>query len=148
MDKQSLRDLYVAFNTRDIDGVLAMLAEDVDWPNAWEGGRLRGRDAVRDYWTRQWASIDPRVEPVAFSERDDGRIAIDIDQVVRNLAGEEVGRGEGRPRLHDQRRAGHAHGRRGGDITPGRGREHAARCSWDAGERATARVSVSADCRR
>jgi ketosteroid isomerase-like protein len=56
-----LHGLYEAFNRRDADGVLAMMSEDVDWPNAWKGGRLVGRHAVRDYWIAQWAEIDPCV---------------------------------------------------------------------------------------
>ena len=31
---------YAAFNARDIDGVLEQMTEGVDWPNAWEGGRV------------------------------------------------------------------------------------------------------------
>jgi nuclear transport factor 2 (NTF2) superfamily protein len=85
--EQRLRALYVAFNAREIDTVLAALHEDVDWPNAWEGGRLRGRAAVRDYWTRQWAEIDGQVEPVDFTALPDGRVAIEIDQTVRDLNG-------------------------------------------------------------
>jgi ketosteroid isomerase-like protein len=82
-----LRALYAAFNARDAGAVVAAMAEDVDWPNAWEGGRLRGRAAVRDYWTRQWAEIDGQVEPVAFTTQPDGRVAIEIDQTVRDLNG-------------------------------------------------------------
>jgi len=81
------RDLYAAFNARDIDAVLARLDGDVDWPNAWEGGRLRGRDAVRAYWTRQWAAIDGRVEPVLIEERPDGRVVVEVQQTVRDLDG-------------------------------------------------------------
>lgn len=55
--------LYEAFNHRDSDRVLAMMSDEVDWPNAWQGGRLVGREAVRHYWSAQWAEIDPRVEP-------------------------------------------------------------------------------------
>ncbi|MDQ2842107.1 MAG: nuclear transport factor 2 family protein, partial [Acidobacteriota bacterium] len=51
-----LLQLYAAFNARNIDAVLPALHPDVDWPNGWEGGRMRGRDAVRAYWTRQWAA--------------------------------------------------------------------------------------------
>jgi nuclear transport factor 2 (NTF2) superfamily protein len=85
--EQRLRALYVAFNAREIDTVLGALHEDVDWPNAWEGGRLRGRAAVRDYWTRQWAEIDGQVEPVEFTTLPDGRVAIEIDQTVHDLNG-------------------------------------------------------------
>jgi hypothetical protein len=91
--EQRLRALYVAFNAREIDAVLAALDEGVDSPNAWEGGRLRGREAVRDYWTRQWAEIDPHVEPVAFTTQPDGRVAIEIDQTVRDLNGTLLGEG-------------------------------------------------------
>jgi hypothetical protein len=88
-----LQALYVAFNARDIDRVLAALAADVDWPNAWEGGRLHGREAVRGYWTRQWAEIDPHVEPVAMTTRPDGRVAVEVHQRVRTLDGEPLGEG-------------------------------------------------------
>ena len=63
-----LREAYAKFNARDIHGVIALMHPDVEWPNAWEGGWWKGRAAVRDYWTRQWAAIDPHVEPVRFEE--------------------------------------------------------------------------------
>jgi ketosteroid isomerase-like protein len=85
--EQLLRTTYEAFNRRDIDAVLTTLRPDVDWPNAWEGGRVHGHDAVREYWTRQFAAIDGRVEPVGFSARDDGRVAVEVHQVVKALDG-------------------------------------------------------------
>jgi ketosteroid isomerase-like protein len=39
------KGLYEAFNRRDIDGVLAMMSDDVDWPSAWKGGA--SSDATR-----------------------------------------------------------------------------------------------------
>jgi hypothetical protein len=83
--------LYEAFNRRDLDGVLAMMSDEVDWPNAWKGGRLVGREAVRDYWTAQWAEIDPHVEPLAVTERADGRLAVTVRQVVRSADGQLLG---------------------------------------------------------
>jgi hypothetical protein len=74
---------YAAFNVRDVDEVLAEMAEDVDWPNAWEGGRVVGHDAVRSYWTRQWAEIDPEVQPQSFRRLPDGRIEVTVHQSVR-----------------------------------------------------------------
>jgi|SRR5437588_13021872 len=88
MDAEAqLLSLYEAFNARDIDRVLAATTEDVDWPNGWEGGRERGRAAVRAYWTRQWAEIDPHVEPVSIIRRPDGCVAVDVRQLVRDLDG-------------------------------------------------------------
>ena len=85
-----LRDLYDAFNARDVERLLQRMTDDVDWPNAWEGGRLMGRPAVRDYWTRQWAAIDPRVEPVSFATLPDAAVEVRVDQVVRTLDGDVV----------------------------------------------------------
>ena len=85
--EQVLRGVYDAFNARDIDAVLAAMSDEVDWPNAWEGGRVRGKEAIRAYWTRQWREIDPRVEPVAIRTRADGRFAVEVHQAVRGLEG-------------------------------------------------------------
>ena len=90
-EEQRLRALYDAFNARDVDAVLEAMAEDVDWPNAWEGGRIRGRQAVRDYWLRQWAEIDPHVAPTRIETRPDGRVAVEVDQTVKGLDGTLIG---------------------------------------------------------
>jgi SnoaL-like domain len=85
-----LRQMYIAFNARDTDAVLVTLAPDVDWPNAWEGGRAIGHDAVRDYWTRQWSEINSKVEPTGFSERPDGTIAVDVHQSATSVSTGDV----------------------------------------------------------
>jgi ketosteroid isomerase-like protein len=78
---------YAAFNARDIDAVLAVMSPDVEWPNGMEGGTMRGHRAVREYWTRQWGLIDPTVEPERFAITADGRVAVQVHQIVRNLRG-------------------------------------------------------------
>jgi nuclear transport factor 2 (NTF2) superfamily protein len=88
------RDVYDGFNRRDAKRVLAMMTEDVLWPNAWKGGRLVGRDAVRAYWTEQWEEINPEVTPLSVSERDDSRLAVKVRQVVRSLDDETLSDGE------------------------------------------------------
>jgi hypothetical protein len=84
---ERLRVTYAAFNARDVDAVLAQLTNDVDWPNAWAGGRIVGRDAVGAYWMRQWAEIDPTVEPVGYTQRPDGTVAVEVIQTVRSRDG-------------------------------------------------------------
>jgi len=66
------------------------LHPDVDWPNAAEGGRIRGHQAVREYWTRQWDVIDPIVKPQSFEALPDGRIVVHVHQVVRDLDGKVI----------------------------------------------------------
>jgi hypothetical protein len=85
--------MYEAFNARDIDAALALMTADVNWPNAWKGGRVHGHEGVRDYWTRQWATINPAVEPVTFTTRLGGSIAVEVDQVVRDLDGAVLAEG-------------------------------------------------------
>jgi len=83
-----LRQMYADFNAKAIDRVLARLHEDVVWPNGWEGGTVTGRDAVRHYWTRQWAAINPVVEPQEFVLLSDRRILVRVHQRVQSLAGD------------------------------------------------------------
>jgi len=79
--------LYNAFNRRDIDAVLARLAPDVVWPNGWEGGTVVGHAEVRDYWTRQWAQIDPTVTSEGIVVDTDGRIDVTVRQLVKDRDG-------------------------------------------------------------
>jgi ketosteroid isomerase-like protein len=86
-DEEVLRYAYAAFNARNVDAALATMHPDVDWPNGMEGGRVHGHQGVREYWTRQWTLIDPKVEPLAFTRMDDGRITVEVRQVVHDSAG-------------------------------------------------------------
>ncbi len=82
-----LKHVYDRFNARDMEIVLAAMQEDVIWANGMEGGHVQGRDEVRSYWTRQWAMIDPHVEPVAFARGPEGEVVVEVHQVVRDLNG-------------------------------------------------------------
>lgn len=104
---ERLKRLYERFNARDIETVLAALHEDVLWANGMEGGYARGREGVRRYWTRQWALIDPHVEPISFSTGPEGEVAVDVHQVVLDLTGN----------LLSDQRVGHVYRIEGGLIT-------------------------------
>jgi hypothetical protein len=80
--------LYDAFNARDVDAVTAHFAPDVDWPDAWRGGRVLGIDAVRAYWLGQWQVIEPEVHPRRVRELPDGRVEVLVQQVVRDRDGD------------------------------------------------------------
>ena len=85
-----LRRAYNAFNDRDVDAAIALMHARVNWPNAWEGGRVIGRAAVRDYWERQFAEIASNVEPQHFSDEPDGSVTVDVRQVVRDAHSREL----------------------------------------------------------
>ena len=85
--RDMLESMYREFNARNIDAVLARMASDVQWPNGWEGGYVHGHDAVRDYWSRQWAEIDPTVTATDFATLPDGRVDVTVHQVVRDRGG-------------------------------------------------------------
>lgn len=86
-ERELLAQAYRDFNARDIDAVLVHMRPDVVWPNGMEGGYVHGHQEVRDYWTRQWATLDPTVEPLRMEPDGAGRFVVEVHQVVRDLAG-------------------------------------------------------------
>jgi ketosteroid isomerase-like protein len=89
-DVKLLQRMYDRFKARDIDGVLIALTDDVAWANGMDGGHVHGRQAIREYWTRQWAMVSPHVEPVGFHRTADGAIIAEVRQSVRDLEGKPL----------------------------------------------------------
>jgi hypothetical protein len=88
--EEVLRSAYRAFNARDIEAAIDVMHPGVDWPNAWEGGRVVGHAAVRDYWTRQFEAISSKVEPRSFTREPDGSITVEVHQVVHDASTGEL----------------------------------------------------------
>jgi hypothetical protein len=86
--QELIAQAYSAFNRRDIDGALAVMSENVDWPKASEGGRVIGKEAIRAYWTRQWAEFNPHVEPIEITDREVGRVDVKVHHVVKSQNGD------------------------------------------------------------
>jgi SnoaL-like domain len=82
-----LTSAYQEFNARNIEAVLERLHPEVEWANGMEGGHVHGRDGVRAYWTRQWAMVDPHVDPMSVEADETGRFIVEVHQVVRDLKG-------------------------------------------------------------
>lgn len=89
-DEDVLQAAYTAFNTRDIAAAVELMHPEVDWPNAWEGGRVIGREAIAKYWARQFDEISSTVEPERFDLEPDGSITVTVHQVVRDADTDEV----------------------------------------------------------
>jgi ketosteroid isomerase-like protein len=92
--EETLRSAYRAFNVRDVDAALELMHPRVDWPNAWEGGRVLGRAAVGDYWRRQFESISSQVEPESFDHLANGEVSVLVNQTVHDAkSGEKLSQG-------------------------------------------------------
>lgn len=89
-DTELLKRLYDRFNARDMEVLLATMHPDVMWANGMEGGHVHGHDRVRNYWMRQWAVIDPHVEPIGFSADAGGATVVEVRQIVRDLNGKKL----------------------------------------------------------
>jgi hypothetical protein len=86
--QELLSRAYSAFNQRDIDATLELVSETVSWPKASEGGRVVGKQEIRDYWARQWAEFDPRVDVLEVVDREAGKTDVKVHQLVKNLKGD------------------------------------------------------------
>jgi ketosteroid isomerase-like protein len=86
-DTDLLEHLYDYFNTREIEAALAIMHPDVEWANGLDGGHVHGHDGVRDYWTRQWKSMDSLAKPISFSARADGALTAQVHLTAHDLNG-------------------------------------------------------------
>jgi hypothetical protein len=85
--KDIIAKAYRGFNDRNIDAVLSLMDANVKWPKAFDGDYVTGHEAVREYWTRQWSEINPKVEPALITKRPDGKIEVVVNQLVKDLEG-------------------------------------------------------------
>ena len=86
--RESISAMYAAFNRRDVDATFAHMGETIDWPKASEGGRVVGKREIREYWARQWAEFDPRVDVLDVVDHEDGTVAVTVRQLVKNTHGD------------------------------------------------------------
>ena len=80
------RELYKNFNDRKIDLVITNMTDNVKWANGMEGGYVYGREAVKNYWTRQFTMVSSKVTPLKI-ETENESIKIKVHQVVHDLNG-------------------------------------------------------------
>ena len=95
--RELLANAYAAYNRRDVDGLLELLTDDVNWPNG--DARLVGKAAVRQYWLDQFTDTRTHDEPVRFVDLPPDRIAVHIDQTVADRHGRVLSRGAFRYRF-------------------------------------------------
>ena len=81
-----LERAYRLFNAREIDALLALMTDDIEWPDVANGAVLHAKEAIRPYWEGQFAVADPHVEPTDFIEAGDDLVAV-VDQRILDLQG-------------------------------------------------------------
>jgi hypothetical protein len=81
-----LESAYRLFNDRRVDELLAMMTDDVEWPDVANGTTLHDKGAIRRYWSDQFATSNPQVTPSGFIETGDDLVAV-IDQRILDRDG-------------------------------------------------------------
>jgi ketosteroid isomerase-like protein len=84
-----LERAYRLFNDRQVDALLAMMTDDVDWPDMARAAVLHGKDQVRRYWESQFAVRDSQVLPTDFIQSGDELVVV-VDQRVVDREGKSV----------------------------------------------------------
>jgi hypothetical protein len=90
-NKERLLAAYAAYNRQDSETLLALVSEDVDWPDS--SARLHGKAELRAYWTCQWAVTRTHDEPGEITDLSLDRSRVRIRQVVRALDGTTISEG-------------------------------------------------------
>ena len=86
-EQQFLETLYDAFNKREFETIFAMMQPDVKWANGMDGGFIYGRDAVREYWRKQFEVTQGQLEPLKFETDENNRSIVTVHLIVRDLQG-------------------------------------------------------------
>ena len=86
-EREVLSAAYRDFNARNIDGVLSRMHPQVEWANGMEGGHVHGTAAVREYWTRQFTTLNPRVDPLSIEPDKSNNWVVTVHQVVHDMKG-------------------------------------------------------------
>lgn len=86
-EREVLATDYREFNARNIEAVVSLMHPLVQWANGMEGGHVYGKDAVRDYWTRQFTTLNPRVEPLSIDPDKNNSWVVTVHQVVHDIKG-------------------------------------------------------------
>jgi hypothetical protein len=90
-ETELIKQLYEDFNARKTESILAKLTEDVMWANGLEGGYVHGHKALREYWERQWSSLNPQIKPVSFRKTEEGSVFVDALFTGQPMGGQANG---------------------------------------------------------
>ncbi|ALL13063.1 nuclear transport factor 2 family protein [Caulobacter henricii] len=87
-ERALLAKAYDAFNARDAAALGAVLHDEAQWPDSLEGGQVQGRQAVIDYFARQFDLMQLDARLVTVREEPPARIVLEIQYAVRSREGQ------------------------------------------------------------
>lgn len=85
-DEDRITRLYEAFNGRDFDRCVDMMAADVVWPDEAEDGLLEGREAVRTYFTEVTSPLRAHYDVISLDTTPAGRVHALTRQTITSAA--------------------------------------------------------------
>jgi len=88
MDHAVMLAAYKSYNERDLDALLPLMCEDVNWANALTGDRIRGREEMRRIWELQWTSLSVQTEPIRIYEEPDGKTVVLVREILHEAGGQ------------------------------------------------------------
>jgi hypothetical protein len=86
-NQQFLKNLYEAFNKREIETLISLMKPDVKWANGMEGGFVYGQNEVREYWLKQFETMRTELEPLDYATDENDRNFVTVHLQVRDLEG-------------------------------------------------------------
>jgi len=87
MDHAVMLAAYKSYNERDLEGLLPLMCEDVNWANALTGDRIRGRAEMRRIWELQGISLNVQIEPIRIYDEADGNTVVLVREIMHEAGG-------------------------------------------------------------
>lgn len=84
-----LEAVFRCFNAREIDVLLSMMSDGVEWPDVANNAVLSDKAWIRRYWTAKFEVADPSVQPSMFEHVGDD-VVVRVRQRVDGLRGEVI----------------------------------------------------------
>lgn len=89
----AVRELYARFNEADIDGVVELLAPDVEMPDVLHGRTLRGVEEARAFWEREFQLVEPSITVREVVEVGNAVLAVVYQETYDRNGGQSLGPG-------------------------------------------------------
>ena len=87
MEHDVILAAYKSYNERDLEALLPLMCEDVNWANALTGDRIRGRAEMRRIWELQGISLNVQIEPIRIYDEPDGNTVVLVREIMHEAGG-------------------------------------------------------------